>query len=111
MAREALDLWRWTRWGWTASTGRCLLTIIDKFEGGPVGLETMAAAISEESDTIEDVYEPFLIQNGSCSAPPGGAWRPPQPTGTWGGPCPASEGRRPAAFKRRCFDSRMGGAA
>jgi holliday junction DNA helicase RuvB len=41
-----------------------LLTIIDKFNGGPVGLDTLAAAICEESDTIEDVYEPFLIQQG-----------------------------------------------
>ncbi len=41
-----------------------LLTIIDKFGGGPVGVETLAAAIGEERDTIEDVYEPFLIQEG-----------------------------------------------
>jgi Holliday junction DNA helicase RuvB len=43
---------------------RLLLTIIEKFEGGPVGLETLAAALSEEKDTLEDVYEPFLIQEG-----------------------------------------------
>ena len=43
---------------------RLLLTIIDKFEGGPVGLETLAASLNEEKDTIEDVYEPFLIQEG-----------------------------------------------
>jgi Holliday junction DNA helicase RuvB len=41
-----------------------LLTIIDKFAGGPVGVETLAAAVGEERDTIEDVYEPFLIQEG-----------------------------------------------
>jgi holliday junction DNA helicase RuvB len=41
-----------------------MLTIIDKFNGGPVGLETLAAAINEERDTIEDVYEPFLLQQG-----------------------------------------------
>jgi Holliday junction DNA helicase RuvB len=41
-----------------------LLTMIDKFSGGPVGVETLAAAIGEEKDTIEDVYEPFLIQAG-----------------------------------------------
>lgn len=41
-----------------------LLTLIDKFSGGPVGVETLAAAIGEEKDTIEDVYEPFLIQAG-----------------------------------------------
>ncbi|MBI1920920.1 MAG: Holliday junction branch migration DNA helicase RuvB [Geobacter sp.] len=49
-----------------------LLTIIDKFSGGPVGLDTIAAAIGEESDTIEDVYEPFLIQNGYLNRTPRG---------------------------------------
>lgn len=49
-----------------------LLTIIDKFNGGPVGLDTIAAAISEESDTIEDVYEPYLIQNGFLNRTPRG---------------------------------------
>jgi len=49
-----------------------LLTIIDKFSGGPVGLDTIAAAISEESDTIEDVYEPYLIQNGFLNRTPRG---------------------------------------
>jgi holliday junction DNA helicase RuvB len=49
-----------------------LITIIDKFGGGPVGLDTIAAAISEESDTIEDVYEPFLIQNGFLNRTPRG---------------------------------------
>jgi len=43
---------------------KILLTIIDKFQGGPVGLNTIAAATSEESDAIEDVYEPFLLQLG-----------------------------------------------
>ena len=49
-----------------------MLTIIDKFGGGPVGLDTISAAISEESDTIEDVYEPFLIQNGFLNRTPRG---------------------------------------
>jgi Holliday junction DNA helicase RuvB len=49
-----------------------LLTIIDKFGGGPVGLDTIAAAIGEERDTIEDVYEPFLIQNGFLNRTPRG---------------------------------------
>ncbi len=39
-------------------------SIIEKFDGGPVGLDTLAASISEESDTIEDVYEPYLLQLG-----------------------------------------------
>ena len=41
-----------------------LLTIIEKYGGGPVGLETLAASIGEDSGTIEDVYEPYLIKNG-----------------------------------------------
>ena len=46
-------------------TDRCmLLAIIQKFNGGPVGLDTLGAAISEETETIEDVYEPFLLQMG-----------------------------------------------
>ena len=49
-----------------------VLTMIDKFSGGPVGVETLAAAIGEEKDTIEDVYEPFLIQAGFVQRTPRG---------------------------------------
>ena len=49
-----------------------LLAIIDKFEGGPVGLDTLAAALNEEKDTLEDVYEPFLIQEGFLDRTPRG---------------------------------------
>jgi len=49
-----------------------LLTLIDKFDGGPVGVETLAAAIGEEKDTIEDVYEPYLIQAGFLHRTPRG---------------------------------------
>ena len=59
-----------------------LLTIIDKFGGGPVGLDTLAAAICEESDTIEDVYEPFLIQHGFLNRTPGAGSPRGPPTGT-----------------------------
>jgi len=51
---------------------KLLLTIIDKFEGGPVGLDTLAAALNEERDTLEDVYEPFLIQEGFLDRTPRG---------------------------------------
>jgi len=51
---------------------RVLLTIIDKFAGGPVGLETIAASLSEEKDTIEDVIEPFLLQRGYLQRTPRG---------------------------------------
>ena len=43
---------------------RILTTIIDKFKGGPVGINTIATAVSEEAGTIEEVYEPFLIKEG-----------------------------------------------
>ena len=49
-----------------------LVTIIEKFSGGPVGLETLAAAIGEDSGTIEDVYEPYLIKNGFINRTPRG---------------------------------------
>ncbi len=51
---------------------RVLLCVIEKFDGGPVGLDTVAASISEESDTIEDVYEPFLLQLGFLDRTPRG---------------------------------------
>jgi Holliday junction DNA helicase RuvB len=51
---------------------KILSTIIDKFKGGPVGLTTIATSVSEEADTIEDVYEPFLIQEGYLNRTPRG---------------------------------------
>lgn len=51
---------------------KILLTIIDKFKGGPVGLTTLATAVSEEAETIEEVYEPFLIQQGFINRTPRG---------------------------------------
>jgi Holliday junction DNA helicase RuvB len=51
---------------------RLLLALIEKFDGGPVGVDSLAAAISEEKDTIEDVYEPFLIQQGFMMRTPRG---------------------------------------
>ena len=51
---------------------KVLHTIIDKFNGGPVGLDTIAASISEEADTITDVYEPFLMQLGFLERTPRG---------------------------------------
>lgn len=51
---------------------RILQTLIEKFEGGPVGLETLAVAVGEEKDTIEDIYEPFLIQTGFLARTPRG---------------------------------------
>ena len=72
VADQALELLEIDQMGFDMMDRMILLTIIDKFGGGPVGLDTIAAAISEESDTIEDVYEPFLIQNGFLNRTPRG---------------------------------------
>jgi Holliday junction DNA helicase RuvB len=72
VADQALELLEIDEMGFDMMDRAILLTIIDKFGGGPVGLDTIAAAISEESDTIEDVYEPFLIQNGFLNRTPRG---------------------------------------
>jgi holliday junction DNA helicase RuvB len=72
VVRETLSLLEIDKMGFDNMDRMILLTIIDKFGGGPVGLDTIAAAISEESDTIEDVYEPYLIQNGFLNRTPRG---------------------------------------
>ncbi len=64
VARESLDLMEVDEKGFDSMDRRILLTIIEKFNGGPVGVETLSSAIHEEKDTIEDVYEPYLIQEG-----------------------------------------------
>ena len=72
IAAEALDLLEVDRYGLDAVDRVLLLTVIDKFSGGPVGLDTLAAAIGEDAGTIEDVYEPFLIKNGFLNRTPKG---------------------------------------
>ena len=69
---EALRMLQVDRLGLDKMDTILLLTLIDKFAGGPVGVETLAAAIGEEKDTIEDVYEPFLIQAGFLQRTPRG---------------------------------------
>jgi len=64
VTEEALKMLEVDPMGFDKMDTMLLLTLIDKFSGGPVGVETLAAAIGEEKDTIEDVYEPFLIQAG-----------------------------------------------
>jgi Holliday junction DNA helicase RuvB len=58
--------------GFDAMDRKILSTIIQKYDGGPVGIETLAASVSEEKDTLEDVYEPFLIQEGFINKTPRG---------------------------------------
>jgi Holliday junction DNA helicase RuvB len=71
-AAEALSMFEVDQLGLDRLDRRILLTIIDKFGGGPVGVETIAASISEERDTIEDVYEPYLMQLGFLDRTPRG---------------------------------------
>jgi Holliday junction DNA helicase RuvB len=71
-ARHALTRLEVDEAGFDEMDRKILLTIIEKFDGGPVGIETIAAAVSEPRDTIEDVYEPYLLQNGFLKRTPRG---------------------------------------
>jgi Holliday junction DNA helicase RuvB len=72
VAREALAMLDVDEFGLDEMDGRILRAIIEKFEGGPVGLGTIAAAVGEDADTLEEVYEPFLVQNGFLQRTPRG---------------------------------------
>ncbi len=72
VADDALDRLEVDTMGLDSTDRKLMLTMINVFGGGPVGLDTLAAAIGEDSGTIEDVYEPYLIQNGLISRMPRG---------------------------------------
>ena len=72
IAEYALDELEVDKKGLDQMDRKILLTIKNKFAGGPVGIETLAASLSEESGTIEEVYEPFLIQEGFVQKTPRG---------------------------------------
>ena len=72
IARYALKALHVDAHGLDEMDNKILSTIIDKFKGGPVGLSTLATAVSESSETIEEVYEPFLIQEGFIMRTPRG---------------------------------------
>ena len=72
VARFALDLLDIDKVGLDQTDRKMLLTMIEKVGGGPVGLDTLAASINEESETIEDVYEPYLLQLGYIQRTPRG---------------------------------------
>ena len=69
---QALDMLRVDNNGFDALDRKLLMTMIENFAGGPVGLDTLAAAISEERGTIEDVLEPYLLQQGFIMRTPRG---------------------------------------
>lgn len=72
VAMGALDMLDVDNKGLDKMDRHIMLTIIEKFNGGPIGLDTLSAAVSEEKDTLEDVYEPFLIQRGYLKRTPRG---------------------------------------
>ena len=72
VADYALDLLEVDKYGLDKGDRSILITMIEKFGGGPVGLDTLAAALGEDSGTLEDVYEPYLIKNGFINRTPRG---------------------------------------
>ncbi|MGL1933029.1 MAG: Holliday junction branch migration DNA helicase RuvB [Desulfotalea sp.] len=72
VASAALDLLGVDSYGLDEMDRRIMLAIIDKFDGGPIGLDTLATVVCEEKNTLEDVYEPFLIQSGFITRTPRG---------------------------------------
>ena len=72
IARHALEALNIDRYGLDEIDNKILLTVIDKFKGGPVGLSTIATALGEDAETIEEVYEPYLIMEGFIKRTPRG---------------------------------------
>jgi Holliday junction DNA helicase RuvB len=90
VVNDALKLLEVDQMGFDHMDRTILLTIIDKFGGGPVGLDTLSAAVCEESGTIEDVIEPFLIQQGFLNRTPRGRVATPAAYAHFGRPAPAA---------------------
>lgn len=88
VAQEALKMLEVDRLGLDKMDRKILLTIIEKFSGGPVGVEALSVALGEEKDTLEDVYEPFLIQCGFLNRTPRGRVATPLAYGHFGKKCP-----------------------
>jgi Holliday junction DNA helicase RuvB len=93
VARRALEMLEVDVVGFDPMDRKILLTIIDKFGGGPVGIETLSAAIAEEKDTLEDVYEPYLIQEGYLNRTPRGRVATPRAYAHFGRQEPAAGGQ------------------
>ena len=93
VAQAGLKLLEVDEQGFDETDRKLLKTIIEKFGGGPVGLGTIAAAISEEKDAIEDIYEPFLIQIGFLDRTPRGRVATPRAYGYFGLDAPGRDSR------------------
>ena len=92
VVRDALELLKVDEYGLDAMDTRILVTIIEKFEGGPVGLNSLAVALGEDAGTIEEVYEPFLIQQGLVMRGPRGRVATGKAYRRLGRPAPDEEG-------------------
>lgn len=86
VAREALDRLHVDHMGLDSVDYRYLTGLIDRFQGGPAGLEALAASIGEESTTLEDMYEPYLLQIGFINRTPEAGWPRKKPMRIWDGP-------------------------
>lgn len=84
IARLSLQSLNIDRYGLDEIDNKILLTIIDKFRGGPVGVSTIATAIGEDAGTVEEVYEPFLIMEGFIKRTPAVVWQRLSPMSTLG---------------------------
>ena len=90
VADQALTALEIDHLGLDAIDHRMLRSIMENYRGGPVGLETLAATINEEAVTLEDVYEPYLMQLGFLTRTPRAAASLPRPISTWGCRCPGA---------------------
>jgi Holliday junction DNA helicase RuvB len=98
VASDALVMLDVDEFGLDDMDSRVLRTIIEKFDGGPVGITTIAAAVGEDASTIEEVYEPYLVQNGFLQRTPRGRVATPQAYRHFGYTPPRPEGSQPSLF-------------
>ncbi len=98
IAKDALQLLDVDQFGLDDMDSRILKTIIEKFDGGPVGVTTIAAAVGEDAGTIEEVYEPFLVQNGFLQRTPRGRMATAQAYRHFGFTMPSSGSPQPSLF-------------
>ncbi len=98
VAGSALAMLDVDEFGLDDMDARVLRTIIEKFDGGPVGISTIAAAVGEDAGTIEEVYEPYLVQNGFLQRTPRGRMATPQAYRHFGYTPPGSNGQQPSLF-------------
>jgi Holliday junction DNA helicase RuvB len=98
VASDALAMLDVDEFGLDDMDSRVLRTIIEKFDGGPVGITTIAAAVGEDASTIEEVYEPYLVQNGFLQRTPRGRMATPQAYRHFGYAPPQEQGSQHSLF-------------